>query len=147
MSEETVTLRQADQQTIQYVERLLERNDLPSADVASKPKCFYVASDGEETVGIGGLEVYGDAGLLRSVVVEDRARGTGVGTALCTELEARAEAMGVETLYLLTTTAAAFFAELGYERTERTAVPGSIRQTTQFADLCPSTATCMQQSL
>lgn len=142
-----LALHQADESTVEYVETLLTANDLPARDVRSKPDCFYVASVDGERVGVGGLEIEGASGLLRSVVVDEHARGDGLGTALCEALETRARKQDVETLYLLTTTAAEFFAARGYERTDRTDAPEAIRNTTEFADLCPSTATCMKKSL
>jgi amino-acid N-acetyltransferase len=53
----------------------------------------------------------------------------------------------VGTLYLLTTTAREFFADRGYAEVERTEPPEAIRATTEFADLCPSTAACMRKRL
>ena len=143
----TVSLRRADGTALSYVEDLLAANDLPAADVRTGPGRFYVAFDGETRVGAGGLEVHGDDGLLRSLVVERRARGAGVGTAICEALEREARDHGVETLYLLTTTAAGFFADRGYEETPRSAVPAAVRGTAEFEDLCPETATCMVSSL
>lgn len=147
MDPATVTLRPADESALRYVESLLEANDLPAADVRSAPGHFYVAYDGDERVGGGGVEPYGTDGLLRSVVVEESARGNGIGTALCRALEAEARDEGIETLYLLTTTAADFFAALGYAAVDRADAPEAIRETTQFADLCPAAATCMEKSL
>ncbi|UPV99880.1 arsenic resistance N-acetyltransferase ArsN2 [Halorussus gelatinilyticus] len=147
MNDSTVTLRPADEDALSYVETLLERNDLPASDVRSNPDCFYVAYDGDEAVGVGGVERYGSDGLLRSVVVERSARGDGLGTALCDALERDARDSGVETLYLLATTAAEFFADRGYDEIERAAAPETIRQTTEFTDLCPDSATCMKRSL
>lgn len=143
----TVTLQAVDDATLPYVETLLERNGLPSRDVRSKPECFYVGYDGDDSVGIGGIEPYGTDGLLRSVVVERSARGNGVGTAICGALEDEARAGGVETLYLLTTTASGFFADRGYVEVERTDAPATIRGTTEFSDLCPESATCMRKRL
>ncbi len=147
MSRTTLTLRQVGDDRLSYVQTLLEQNELPTRDVRSKSDCFYVAYDGDDAVGIGGVEVYGADGLLRSVVVEHSARGEGFGTALCNALEGRASADGVETLYLLTTTAADFFAGRGYAEIERAGAPPAIQQTTEFDDLCPSTATCMRKLL
>jgi amino-acid N-acetyltransferase len=81
------------------------------------------------------------------VAVEPSVRGRGFGTTLCDRLERNARSADVETLYLLTTTAADFFAELGYVESERENAPISIRDTTEFAELCPATATCMEKSL
>ena len=147
MSGATVTLRRADESALSDVETLLAENDLPSADVRTSPARFYVGYDGDDRVGIGGLERYGPDGLLRSVVVERSARGNGYGTALCDALERRARAEGVERLYLLTTTAAAFFAARGYEELERSDAPAAIRETSEFDELCPASAACMRKSL
>lgn len=163
MNGATVTLQRAgDDRSLSYVETLLERNDLPSQDVRSKPECFYVASDGDgqvgtdrdqrvvgnnKLVGIGGVERYGTDGLLRSVVVDRSVRGGGFGTAICDALERRAQSEGVEALYLLTTTATDFFTDRGYVKIERDEAPASIQGTSEFADLCPTTATCMTKSL
>ncbi len=141
-----VTLQPADG-ALGYVERLLERNDLPAVDVRSKPDCFYVASADGDRVGAGGIERIGTAGLLRSLVVVKSARGRGYGTAIRAALEAEARSEGVETIYLLTTTAAEFFAAAGYARTDRSEAPDSIRDTTEFADLCSASAVCMRKSL
>jgi amino-acid N-acetyltransferase len=143
----TLTLQQADDSTLSYIETLLERNDLPSQDVRANPGWFYVAYSDTEPVGIGGVERYGPHGLLRSVVIEHTAQGNGFGTALCEALEATASADGVETLYLLTTTAADFFANHGYRECKRTDAPVAIQQTTEFDSLCPTTATCLTKSL
>lgn len=144
----TLTLRQADTDDLTYVRTLLERNDLPTADVDSTPGSFYVGYDDDgRRVAVGGVEVRGADGLLRSVVVEQSARGEGNGTTLCAALEERAAAEGVATLYLLTTTADAFFARRGYVEVDRGTVSAAIRETPEFAELCPHSATCMRKSL
>lgn len=147
MSGVQVTLRPADDSALSYIEARLRENDLPVDDVRSKPECFFVGDEDGTRIGFGGIETYGEHGLLRSVVVEQSARGAGRGMALCDALEATAAEDGVETLYLLTTTAAGFFAKRGYVEVERETVPESIQRTTEFADLCPATATCMRKVL
>ncbi|MFB6233468.1 MAG: arsenic resistance N-acetyltransferase ArsN2 [Haloarculaceae archaeon] len=148
MTDPSLTLREADDGSLPYVESLLERNGLATDDIADRDALsLYVCYRGDERVGIGGLEVYGTAGLLRSVVVAEEMRGTGIGRALCAELEARASERGVETLYLLTTTARDFFVDLGYHAVDRDEAPPSIRETRQFSELCPSTADCLSTSL
>lgn len=132
---------------LDYVERLLSRNDLPVEDLRAAPAEFYYATADGERVGIGGLEGYGAVGLLRSVVVESPKRGRGYGTMLCAALENTARDDSIKTLYLLTTTASEFFASEGYTTVERPTVPEAVRNTTEFEDLCPSTATCMRKSL
>jgi amino-acid N-acetyltransferase len=142
-----ITLSDADATHLDRIESLLDANGLPSGDVRAKPDCFVVARDDGEFVGVGGVEACGSAGLLRSVVVVESRRGRGYGTALCDALEDRARSRGIATLYLLTTSAAPFFRRRGYEDVDRERVPTPVRQTTEFSDLCPATATCLRRDL
>jgi len=147
MTDPSITLRPAETEDLDRVGTLLDANALPSEDVGEKPECFFVATAETEFVGAGGVEIYGSNGLLRSVVVDESSRGQGYGTALCDRLEDYARKQGVESLSLLTTTATAFFRERGYGETRRESVPSSVRQTTQFAALCPDSATCLVKTL
>jgi amino-acid N-acetyltransferase len=147
MSESGLRLLDADAEALGYVESLLAAADLPADDVRSNPEWFYLAVDGDDRVGIGGLQPAGDDALLRSVVVEASLRGQGYGETLLSTLEARARAEGIEVLYLLTTTAADFFAEYGYTIIDREAAPDPVRGTREFEALCPSSATCMRKTL
>jgi len=143
----TVELRPADGE-LDYVEGLLAAAGLPTEDVGSTPESFYVGvRDDGSRVGCGGIEACDEVGLLRSVVIEPDCRGEGYGAALAAALEERARAEGVETLYLLTTTAAEFFDSQGYDRVDRGAAPAAIRGTTQFAELCPDSAVCMRTEI
>lgn len=155
MNAPSVSLRRTGPDDVDRVERLLRANGLPHRDVREKADRFFLGidedddgSDGEnELVGVGGVEAFGTAGLLRSVVVPEEKRGRGYGTALCDALEARARQGGIRTLYLLTTTAAPFFRDRRYTETDREAVPVSVRESTEFAELCPATATCLRKEL
>ncbi|RLC71264.1 MAG: hypothetical protein DRI26_05505 [Chloroflexi bacterium] len=51
---------------------------------------------------------------------------------------------GVREIYLLTTTARGFFKKLGFEDVARAEVPMEIQETTEFKDMCPSSASCMR---
>lgn len=147
MTDPAITVRKADTKDLDRIEALLDAHNLPYQDVRTKPECFFVVSSDEEFLGIGGVETYGSNGLLRSVVIEESRRGRGYGTAAREALEAYARTAGVETLYLLITTASAFFRRSGYEEIDRTNVPRTIRRTTEFADFCPTSATCMRKEL
>ncbi|WP_276273800.1 arsenic resistance N-acetyltransferase ArsN2 [Haloarcula litorea] len=142
-----LTVERADADTVGRVERLLEESGLPSSDVRDAPERFRLAVAEGDLVAVGGLRVEGSDALLRSLAVPEAYRGEGYGSALCAHLERAARREGVERLYLLTTTAAAFFRARGYDPVERERVPPSIRATSQFADLCPATATCLVRPL
>lgn len=124
----------------------LEQHRLPIADLTGK-SVFVFRSDREELVGYGGLELYGDNGLLRSVVTVERARGKGYGRRIVEWLCMHARAAGVRHLYLLTTDAAPFFEAVGFHTVERTAAPEAIAQTAQFTELCPASAVMMCRAL
>jgi amino-acid N-acetyltransferase len=142
-----ISLRRATESEYARVESLLAGNDLPQQDVRDGAAEFLLASTDAGCVGVVGVERYGSNGLLRSLVVAEPYRGRGYGTALCDALETYTRENGVESLYLLTTTAAPFFRARGYERVERGTVPDRIRATTEFADLCPASATCMVKTV
>lgn len=147
MGTDGIVLRPADADGRAYAESVLSAAALPTADLAEPNVAMYVATLAGDPVGVGGLELHGPVGLLRSVAVEPDRRGEGLGSEICQRLEARAAAAGVETLYLLTTSARAFFADRGYEAVERASVPAAIARTRQFADLCPASATCLRKAL
>lgn len=126
---------------------VLEAAGLPTADVDDRGVHLFRVERGGRTIGIGGLERYDEAALLRSIVVAEDARGQGVGTAICRGLEREARRRGAERAYLLTTDAAGFFERIGYERCGREDVPGRIARSRQFTELCPSSATCLRKSL
>jgi N-acetylglutamate synthase-like GNAT family acetyltransferase len=53
----------------------------------------------------------------------------------------------VRRIFLLTTTAEAFFARRGYGRIAREHAPESIRTTCEFADICPASSALMVKTL
>jgi hypothetical protein len=61
----------------------------------------------------------------------------GCGAALVKRAERHAQEQGARRIYPLTTSAADFFAHLGYKRVDRQEVPESIRATSEFSALCP----------
>lgn len=127
---------------------LLEDAGLPYQDItAAHLSDFLIAGGGRSVLGVVGLERYGENALLRSLAVRPESRLTGLGKQLADGIEEHARRKGVGTLYLLTTTAADFFARRGYEVIERGTAPAVLQKTTEFSSLCPSQAICMRRSL
>lgn len=123
---------------------LLSDNGLPTEDLEQQSlKLFRVARENDRVIGAIGLERHGRAVLLRSLVVDAKQRGRGLGEALTSSAEALAEQLGASSIFLLTTTAAEFFAARGFRVIPREQVPDAIKATTEFASLCPATATLM----
>lgn len=128
--------------------RLLAEAKLPSADLgAGQLEHFFGCGAQDAPRGVVGLELHGAEALLRSLAVDPEARGRGCATALVAQAERHAREQGVRRIYLLTTTAADFFARLGYKRIERSEAPESIRLTSEFSALCPVSSVLMTKEL
>ncbi|HET7545247.1 MAG TPA: arsenic resistance N-acetyltransferase ArsN2 [Polyangiaceae bacterium] len=143
----TLELTSATRRDLPDVLALLQRNGLLETGVEAALERFTVARADGVFVGCAGLEVYGKAGLLRSVAVESQARNSGLGTALVNAVVAEARKHGLRELYLLTTTAPAFFARLGFRSLPRRAVPPAIAGSWEFRVGCPETALIMRLPL
>lgn len=129
------------------IENLLAANQLPLEGVREWLDTFVVARSSGQIVGVAGLEKCNGYGLLRSAAVDQSVRGHGIGRALVERLIADAESDDLRALYLLTMTAENYFPAFGFTKTSRDTVPVEIRNTAQFRDICPSSATVMRRSL
>ena len=141
------TIRAASPSDLPRVEQLLTANDLPLSGVRDALGDFVVAEAGGELVGVAGLEICCDDALLRSVAVHPAWRSKGVGRALVTRAIADAEARGLHALYLLTTTAEAYFPTFGFKKIARDHVPTAVRETDEFTNACPASAAVMSRAL
>ena len=108
---------------------------------------FFYTGPREAPTGLVGVELFDGVALLRSLVVSEAARGSGVGSALLHHAEDYARRSGVQTIYLLTTTAEAFFARRGFARADRASAPAAIRATREFAGICPASSAFMSRTL
>jgi len=128
------------------IRRLLREAELPTDGLEEQFGPGYAAAmDEGAVIGAAGVERYGRFGLLRSVVVTPEARSRGAAELLVRDRLAWAGTEGLEAVYLLTTTAARYFGRLGFENVERDALPVEIRDSREFASLCPSTAVAMRR--
>lgn len=123
---------------------LLRATNLPITGVADQfPAAYVVVRRRDALLALAGLEIYGAAGLLRSLAVHPDAQGRGLGRALVANRLAEARARGLTGVYLLTTTAADYFRGLGFAPADRARVPDALRGSPEFACVCPSSATCL----
>jgi amino-acid N-acetyltransferase len=142
-----ITLRQAVKKDLGKVSELLTDARLPLDGVADCIKQFIVAESDGSMVGSIGLERYGDYALLRSAAVAESHRGRGIGRKLVDALLTRARADGVKSIYLLTTTADAWFPEFGFTTIDRSWVPEEVTASREFRGACPSSAIVMRKNL
>ncbi|SDP48688.1 arsenate reductase/amino-acid N-acetyltransferase [Phyllobacterium sp. YR620] len=118
---------------------------LPAEDLDQSSGHFFRFWDTDRTtVGYGGTELTEDGvALLRSIVVLPEHQHHGNGGKITKSLLRYASGQGAMAAYLLTTDCEPFFGRLGFQRIERADAPSSISQSTQAADLCPSSASLM----
>jgi amino-acid N-acetyltransferase len=126
---------------------LLRRSRLPTQGVVEHFGNYVVVRDEGHLVGVAGIEIYGHDGLLRSVVVDPDYRGEGAGQALVDAALALARRMALRQVYLLTTTARAYFERQGFADCARDLAPPSIQQSWEFREGCPSSSALMRRAL
>jgi len=143
----TPTIEPAREADLDAIRAVLSAGGLPVEDVNAHIESFVLARWQSATIGTIALQQVGEAALLRSLCVVAQYRGHAVGTRLLSAIEERAVARGIRELYLLTTSAADFFAQHGFSVSVRTAAPPGILGTEQFRTLCPATAVCMRRIL
>ena len=142
------SIRTATANDLGAVESALRDADLPLDGLRDQfGEGYAVAESAGRIIGVEGIEVHGDAGLLRSAVVISPWRGKGVGDALTRDRIEWARRRGLSALYLLTTTAGDYFPRFGFARTERDTAPEAVRRSREFAEACPSTALFMSMTL
>ena len=129
------------------VRGLLQANGLPLDDLERHTGTAFVARQDGRVVGAAALEVYGDGGLLRSVVVAPESRGVGIGDQLVRSVMALAQSKHLPAVYLLTTTAASYFPRLGFVEVSRDRVPAGVQQSVEFVSACPASATVLMKPL
>jgi len=136
-------IRQATDADLVRIKGLLKDNNLPFSDCGEHIDNFILKEDKNNIIGIGGIEVYGCNGLIRSIVVSKNQRGKGVAKDIFKTIKEKSFDLGVTGLYLLTEDANEYFDKLGFRAVERTEAPESIMNTKQFKELCPSSAVVM----
>jgi amino-acid N-acetyltransferase len=129
------------------VRQLLNTSRLPPDGLDASNCEVWVAEVNGRIVGSAALERYDLDRLLRSVAVEEEARGQSIGRTLVDHAIAVARKSGARAIYLLTTTAEEYFPSFGFRRVAREEVPSTIRASREFRDLCPASAVVMVLSL
>jgi len=138
--------RKATTADLKVIRELLSASKLPSDDCDEHIENFIVVEDKGKIIGTGGLELCGANGLVRSIAVTPEYRGNGIAREIYRQIEDKAYDSGIRALYLLTESATGYFKKLGFVVKDRSGIPDAIKQTRQFRELCPSSATIMCHS-
>lgn len=134
--------------SLEAVSRLLTSASLPTSDLTeAHMEHFYYCGPAEQPTGVVGLEFCGEHVLLRSLAVSPERRTVGLGSWLLAFAENEVLDRGIDTVYLLTTTAENFFHRRGYRAVDRQAAPPAIRATKEFSSICPASSAFMLKRL
>jgi N-acetylglutamate synthase-like GNAT family acetyltransferase len=80
--------------------------------------CYILAYNGDDAIGVIGVEAKIDAALIRSLYVKPPMRQRGIGAALLAAARKAAHTRGARHLYLFSTDAGNFFERQGFVRAE-----------------------------
>jgi len=142
-----LTIRPAAQSDLIQIQQLLKDSNLPFEDIAEHIADFVVAEEGQNMIGVAGLEIHGKAGLLRSVAVTESHRSKGIGSLLYNQVVSQAQQKGLRELSLLTTTAEEFFGKKGFRKVKGETIPQYVKSTKEYQIFCASTAVCMKKKI
>jgi N-acetylglutamate synthase-like GNAT family acetyltransferase len=108
------TFRRAHPDDIPRMAAMMIKADLPPLFIDEWLPGFAVVEHNQELIGCGGAEIYGDSCVIRSIVIDDRARTLGLARKMTDLLVADALASGVTDAYLFTVEAHPFWLRLGW---------------------------------
>lgn len=126
--------------------KLLARGGLDADGLEDHLETTQLVRDQGALVACAGLEIYGRAALLRSVVVTPELQGTGLGGRITGQALALAQEHGVTQIYLLTETAEDFFACYGFKVLPQAKLPAAVQQSQELKMACAESAVFMWAS-
>jgi phosphoglycolate/pyridoxal phosphate phosphatase family enzyme len=128
------------------VQRLLHEAGLGPHDGGSweRPPTTVVAAEGNSVVATAAVDVVGTDAYLRSVAVREDLRAGRLGTRIVAAAVRDARHRGALRVWLVTETAASFFDRLGFDRIDRTSLPGWMAE---HSDRCGASAVTMRRDL
>jgi amino-acid N-acetyltransferase len=109
-----IVFRRARQKDFDTIKGILEKVGLMTDGIEQHMDNFMVAEEDNIAIATGGLEIYDDIAILRSLAVLPEFQGMGIGDGLVRALINFAERRGVERIYLYTTSAKPFFEKIGF---------------------------------
>jgi len=119
---------------VEGVNRLLTGYDIPPVEDSDQVDTLVMRGDSPgQLSGTVSLQATGDSAFLFGLAVTPERRGEGLGWVLGDCVLRRSRTLGVRRVYLVTSSAADFFAgKLGFRPVDADAVDPSVRETTNF---------------
>lgn len=129
------------------LQAFLGAQNLPIDGIVTNRSGFLLVEDRGQLIGVTGLEVHGNVGLLRSVAVNPAYRSQGIAAQLVQQAIRYAQQFNLTDLYLLTTTAEHYFPRFGFVTVPRSEAPAALHASAEFQGACPDSATLMHLPL
>jgi amino-acid N-acetyltransferase len=109
-----IVFRRARPGDFEVIKGILEKVGLITDGIEQHRDNFMVAEEDNIAIATGGLEIYGDIAILRSLAVLPEFQGRGIGDGLVRALINFAERRGVKKIFLYTRSAKPFFEKIGF---------------------------------
>ncbi|MHA2294604.1 MAG: arsenic resistance N-acetyltransferase ArsN2 [Candidatus Hodarchaeales archaeon] len=138
MTLESVEIHPALKQDMDKSKELLLSVNLPLDGLEDQFENFLVLQSETDIIGLVGLEIYGDVGLLRSFAVKPSYQGKGLGKKLLDKLLEKSRELDLKEVFLLTDTAEEYFLKQGFTLVDRQEAPDGIKQSVEFSQICTS---------
>ena len=132
LSRDGVRLRRARRGDLPAITDVIVNANLPPLFIEEFAEGFAVAEQQGAIIAAGGLEIYGNAGFLRSIAVTQEGRGLGLGREITKLLIADARAAGISDIYLFTQDAVLFWQHMGFAGVPMDAWPEAARANWQY---------------
>lgn len=110
----SISYRRGEISDVPRMAELIAAAALPPLFVEEYISGFIAAERDGELWACGGVEMYEDCAVIRSVVVDERGRGLGVGRRIADMLMADARIAGASDFYLFTGDASEFWKRFGF---------------------------------
>lgn len=143
-----VLIRPSSPHDLPLVEKLLSDLDLPIEGVQDQFNNYFILENiSKELIGVAGLEIYNQYGLLRSVAIHQKFQNKHLGTYMVKKVEEFGKSKNLKEIYLLTETAEKFFSKHGYTLVQRDLVPEDIQKSYEYSTACKNSAIVMKKQL
>lgn len=140
-------LRRAVPTDLDAITSLLNECDLLELEFEKHLANFIVLIRQGKLIGCGGMEIYGDAALMRSVAIHPLFQRLGLGELVYGALEIDARMRFLTEAFLFTFEAKTFFERRGYSLSDRGSMPASMHESAEYRDCCCDSAHVMRKQL
>jgi amino-acid N-acetyltransferase len=145
----SIVVRLAKENDMIAMEQLLDKTKLNKVGIAENLDNFLVVEDLRSEplpsiVGMVGLEIYGDKGILRSLVLRSEGWNSKVGVELIALIISYGWRKGLKEIYLMASSSRSFFEYWGFVELAWDDVPDQLKVSSQFTEYNPSYVTVMR---